>query len=67
VQIRSEAFDDLGAPAGPILAFKNVAADAPVEENELAIHCEDSPHLGRSNPLLQVSQKIFAAFGAYGL
>ena len=43
-QVGGEAIDHLGAPTGLLLARQDVAADAPVQEHELAVHGERGLH-----------------------
>jgi hypothetical protein len=47
-------------------AFKNLPADLPVEENELAIYGENRSDLGGSDPLLQIFQEAVLTFRTHG-
>jgi hypothetical protein len=63
VEVFGQSLHDFGALPGPVLVVEDCAANVPVQEDELAVDCEDRAELGGANPLLQVAQEIVVAVG----
>ena len=59
MQVCGESPDYVGTPPGMVLAFEDLPADVPIEQNELAINGYNRLHLGGVNTLLQIPQKLF--------
>jgi hypothetical protein len=60
-EVTNKPVDYLGPPPFSLLPLKDVAADSPVQENQLAIDGQTRTNLGRMNPLLQLSEEALIA------
>jgi hypothetical protein len=58
-EVLGKSVNDFCPPPFSLLTLHDVSADAPVQQNELAVHRKSGPQLSRSNPLLEVLEKSF--------
>lgn len=63
MKVLCQPIDDLATPAGQALTFQDVAADLPIQEDELSIHGRRCLDLGLLDPLLQLTKKLIVAIG----
>ena len=63
LEVRRQTVDHFRSPVFPLLPVENIAADLPVEQDQLPVDRQRRAKLRRANPPVQVGEKLSVTIG----